>query len=392
MMRHPEKVVSAFPHFTLCSRLAAAAWVFLTGWSAALAEDLPKIEFEQVLHDFKTVSGTDTLTGVFKFRNTGKADLMMPQPTTSCGCTLARMDKFIYHPGEEGSVGFEWKLTGTRGAMTKTVTLQSNDPHNPKLILTIKADYTPLYELEPISLMVNPLVGQPAAGSPVKIFRTDSKPLQIRRLETSQPWITARMAGEAEILVEVRGLAPPRRYNESVFIYAGDNDKTPVTTLPVFGGITGEIVTSPQSLFWSITDAGLLPDRPEAIITRRFRVRSVSGKDFQISKLASSLKGMSLELNELGPEGYEVTARLDEVPRLGHEGFLTFDTTEPSMPQMTIPITVAVITKRRDPPADNEPEVPAGTASSAAPAASSSSGTAAPAIGSGTSVTGGSSK
>ncbi|GEP42065.1 hypothetical protein BGE01nite_13560 [Brevifollis gellanilyticus] len=371
------------------SRLAAAAGLLLAACVPALAEDLPKIEFEKVVYDFKTVTDTDTITGAFKFKNTGKADLMMPQPTTSCGCTVARMDKFIYHPGEEGSVSFEWRLTGTRGLMSKTVTLQSNDPHNPRQILTINADYSPLYEVDPVSLTVDVKLGSATAGTPVKIFRMDGKPLQIRRIETSQPWITAKLLGETEILVEVKGLAPPRRYNETVSVYAGDNDKTPVTTLPVFGGISGELIASPDSLFWSITDSALQPGRSEALVTRRLRVRSLSGKAFEIKNLASSLKGLSLELNELGPGGFEVTARLDEVPKLGHEGFLTFETSEPTMSKMQVPLTVAVLMKRPEPPvgaeADGQPGAPVtttttttGSGAAAGPAAgSAASGSAA---------------
>ena len=76
---------------------------------------------------------------------------------------------------------------------------------------------------------------------------SDGKPLQIQRLDSSQPWIVARIDpasnpgdGLARINVEVQGAGVPRRFNEFVHVFAEGRTDTPIASISVFGEITGE--------------------------------------------------------------------------------------------------------------------------------------------------------
>ena len=53
----------------------------------ALAEQTPKIEFEQTVYDFGNISQIEAVTGTFKFKNVGEGVLKLQQPTSSCGST-----------------------------------------------------------------------------------------------------------------------------------------------------------------------------------------------------------------------------------------------------------------------------------------------------------------
>ena len=49
--------------------------------------DLPALEFMQDFHDFGNVIRGEVVTYAFKFKNSGKSDLIIADITASCGCT-----------------------------------------------------------------------------------------------------------------------------------------------------------------------------------------------------------------------------------------------------------------------------------------------------------------
>ena len=84
-------------------------------------EKASKITFEETKHDFSKVKEGVELTFVFKFKNVGEENLAIQKVHASCGCTGVTMgNKKEFEKGEEGEI---------------TVTVQSNDPENPVVVL-----------------------------------------------------------------------------------------------------------------------------------------------------------------------------------------------------------------------------------------------------------------
>jgi Protein of unknown function (DUF1573) len=228
----------------------------------AVAQEAPKIELEQTIHDFGNIAQFEILTGSFKVKNAGNAVLRMQQPSSSCGCAVATLKKDTLSPGETGEVEFTWKIGLSKGSLQRSITVASNDPQTPQLVLTIMANSKQLYDAAPTFLMAKVPAGGRQNNLSINVARADGEPLQIRRVDTSQPWIVARIDpaskagdGSAQIQVEVQGVGVPRRFNEFVYVYADDKIDIPVATIPVFGEIMGELTVSPERLFWSITDS-----------------------------------------------------------------------------------------------------------------------------------------
>jgi hypothetical protein len=98
----------------------------------------PVLTFKEDRHDFGDVPQGPKLEGVFEFTNTGENILVIKNVTTSCGCTGAMVDeKKEFAPGESGKIKFTFNTEGRMGLNTKTITVDSNDPVNPKVILTL---------------------------------------------------------------------------------------------------------------------------------------------------------------------------------------------------------------------------------------------------------------
>jgi len=102
--------------------------------------DQPRIYFKETQHDFGVVKEGNSYNHTFSFKNTGKATLKIKDIKTSCGCTAALISSKEIKPGAEGTLKIELDTTNRIGRMSRTITVESNDPEEPNKILTIFAE------------------------------------------------------------------------------------------------------------------------------------------------------------------------------------------------------------------------------------------------------------
>lgn len=100
--------------------------------------DLPVMTFESTEHDFGEIMEGEKVSYSFKFKNTGKADLIISNYSVTCGCTVPDYPRTPIKPGDEGLVTVSFNSTGKHGVQHKTVTLSTNCEPNSSVI-SIKA-------------------------------------------------------------------------------------------------------------------------------------------------------------------------------------------------------------------------------------------------------------
>jgi len=319
--------------------------------AAVHAEGTPKIQFDQPVFDFGKTSQVTTVSGVFQFKNTGDAILKLQPPKPSCGCTVAELKTNTLAPGATGELSFTLNLGYSRATLEKHIAVRSNDPLTPEVSLTIKVDYTPLYELTPMTLSPTLAFGANVTNQFATLTRTDGKPLHILRLDASKPWITATLVPDAgtneataRISVTVKREGPPRRYNEFVQVYSADQSNSPVSSIYLYGEILGEVSLAPEALYWSIAEgAKTAAGNPEALTTRRVTIKSVDGKAIELKNPQSTIKGINLELVPKEPgKVYELIARLDDVPASTVSGSVSFETSVAAQSRIELPVIVNV--------------------------------------------------
>ena len=248
---------------------------------------------------------------------------------------------------------FALKIGRSKGALRKNITVTSNDPQTPRSVLSIKANSMPLYEATPASLVANVPAGGRESNLSISLARTDGEPLRIQRVDTSKPWIVAKIdpafkaRDAARIQIEARGDGVPRRFNELVDVYADDKIDTPVASIPVFGQIIGELTFSPEKLFWRITNSARVMDKRLAdIYTRRLTIRSSAGREFELKNAQSSIKELDVEINAVdGGKAYEIVAKLVDLTAKSIVGTITFETSLASMPKVEVPVAISVFQK-----------------------------------------------
>jgi len=333
----------------------AILWAALLGLGvlgeSVHADGIPKIQFDQTLYDFGATSQVTTVSGVFKFKNTGDGVLKMEKPKPSCGCTAAEVKPDTLAPGTTGEIPFTLNLGFYRGNLEKHISVRSNDPLTPEVSLTIKVNYTPLYELNPMTLTPNLAFGVNETNQFTTVTRTDGKPLRITSLETSAPWITAAVtpAGQTEatnarIRITITREGTPRRFNEYVHIHTADQTNGPASSIYLYGEVSGEVSLTPEALYWSLTGAATnTVVRPEVQITQRVTIRSASGQPIELKNPQSTIKGLKVELvpKEAG-QSYELIARLAEVPASTVSGQVSFETSVAAQARIELPVIVNV--------------------------------------------------
>jgi hypothetical protein len=98
------------------------------------------IYVSETQHDFGKVNEGDKVDYTFTFVNKGSSNLIIKDIKTSCGCTAALLSVDNLAPGQEGTLKVELDTKNRSGKMSRTVTINSNDPKEPSKILTIYAD------------------------------------------------------------------------------------------------------------------------------------------------------------------------------------------------------------------------------------------------------------
>lgn len=89
-------------------------------------ENVPSFEFENELHDFGSITQGEKVSYSFKFKNTGKKNLIISSANGSCGCTVPQYPKNPIAPGESASIDVVFNSEGKEGKQDKSVTLMAN--------------------------------------------------------------------------------------------------------------------------------------------------------------------------------------------------------------------------------------------------------------------------
>lgn len=89
--------------------------------------DIPVITFDSTECRFGTIAIGEKVNHTFRFKNTGKAPLLIAQVTPACGCTTPKdWSKEPILPGESGQISVEFNSTGFTGQIDKSISVLTN--------------------------------------------------------------------------------------------------------------------------------------------------------------------------------------------------------------------------------------------------------------------------
>ena len=111
------------------------------GISKKEKEKLPILSFERTTYDFGEVVQGERLTYSFKFKNTGKSNLIIYSSEATCGCTTSTPPKAPIRPGESGEITVTFDSKSQYGKVTKRILVAANT-YPAENIITITANVT----------------------------------------------------------------------------------------------------------------------------------------------------------------------------------------------------------------------------------------------------------
>ena len=87
---------------------------------------LPVFEFETDTYDFGVITQGEKVSFSYRFKNSGKTDLIITSAKGSCGCTVPEYPKRPIPPGGEEKIQVVFDSDGKSGRQNKTVTILAN--------------------------------------------------------------------------------------------------------------------------------------------------------------------------------------------------------------------------------------------------------------------------
>lgn len=96
------------------------------GISKRDAAKMPELTFETTQYDFGDVVQGERLTCTFKFKNTGRSNLIIYSTEATCGCTTSTPPKAPVRPGESGEIQVTFDSKSQHGQVKKRILVGAN--------------------------------------------------------------------------------------------------------------------------------------------------------------------------------------------------------------------------------------------------------------------------
>jgi hypothetical protein len=305
----------------------------------------PVLVASETIHDAGRVRRGEPVEAVFRIENRGDADLVIKSVDPSCGCTVASFDKKLA-PGASGEVRARVDTADYAGPITKAVTVLSNDPANPRLVLTIRADVQADVSMAPTYARLLQVQSLEPAKAEVRLWCDDGTPLEVRGVRSPETWIqaAARRAEGSEVdatrpqpqwivSVTLGADAPLGPLGSSVEIDT-NHPRQPKVELPLSGFVRPLLAAVPE-----VADWGTLPATAPKT---RFVLKLFNfGKgEVTVKSATTDLKFVTVGVT---PEdrGRRFRIQLDlapDAPKGKFEGRLRIETSSPVVPVVEVPL------------------------------------------------------
>ncbi len=164
----------------------------LAAQAEAADELFARIEFEETIFDFGSMYQHQEVTHFFTFRNVGTAPLKIENVKSTCGCTAAMPEARELAPGQETKLKVTFRSGSFRDRVTKHVHVDSNDPVEPRVTLTIQGKVKVEVEVKPHGVYVGSLKAGESVERFVEITPVDVTGFRILGVESDNPAVHVR--------------------------------------------------------------------------------------------------------------------------------------------------------------------------------------------------------
>lgn len=198
----------------------------------------PKISVDKTNIDLGVAYNGSVKKARATIKNVGRDTLHILGVSTSCGCTTVKRPKDFLRPGETDIVEVEFNSTGFRGKVSKHLEIQSSDPKNPRVGITITVDV--IEELQPVNSASVVWLGTVPVGKTVEISvglkNVSGKVMTLVGYKSSSPDLFAILAPRSimpadTVQVKIRFTPRKNEYISEMLLLETDSNKQ--TQVPI---------------------------------------------------------------------------------------------------------------------------------------------------------------
>lgn len=168
--------------------------IILACLSVSPAFAAPNLQVDNPKYDFGEVFQGEKVLHVFEFVNEGDEMLTIDRVRSSCGCTAALVSERNIPPGGKGELQANFDSTRFRDAVSKTISLYSNDPVRPIVQLQIKGKVLETVTVLPSQVNFGTVAAQKPLISTVLLRNQGGKPLTLGKPRSTAAELVVKMS------------------------------------------------------------------------------------------------------------------------------------------------------------------------------------------------------
>lgn len=209
----------------------------------------------------------------FVYRNGGTSDLKIAWDQSTCACIGHSLTDTLVHPGDSGRIVLRpetGKDDPGRGKKSVTVVLETNDPNNRQLILTLHYILADQVDAVPAEVDLGLAGSAEVLEQALTIYRLkgDGKIPRILSVSSSSPRLSISKISEETI---PQGAASTYKVElqtsdlfepfDSTLRFETDSRRVPLLEVPVRASVRSPIVTEPEVVVFGLTTTGVRVSR-----------------------------------------------------------------------------------------------------------------------------------
>lgn len=303
-----------------------------------------KMEVPEPMYDFGQITSATAVSHRFKVCNTGEGPLTITGVQAGCGCTATNVGKNQLAPGECTEVEATFNPGRFRNKVTKTVTVNSDDPVNPSVTLTFSADIIDPLMAEPDFVRFDNVMVGTSPQQSVIIKAATAATFNITNLECQPPRFRAEVdtstqlpEGQKQVLVTLDNAESKENLNGTLVIHT-DHPEQPRLEVRLWASVTGRVEFDPGRLF--------IPAVAGSPTVKVVKVRSkVEMPEFQVTGVSLELEDAEAEITGQEDGWTIITVKLTppaDASTTYRQGRLIAHTNVPGEEMADMPITVSV--------------------------------------------------
>lgn len=109
-----------------------------SGATPAQIANAPALKADKGTFEFGNITAGEKIEIKFLLKNIGKSNLLIHKINSECGCTEVKIKDKVVKPGTSTEITGQFDSAGQRGMINKAITLITNDPQIPNLVLWLR--------------------------------------------------------------------------------------------------------------------------------------------------------------------------------------------------------------------------------------------------------------